>query len=229
MNFVRAFLFFVATMLLYLGVPLIGWGLMDLQGFFSDPPRLGYALVVGCFSLAVGIQAYGSTLGIRGSKGEQGKFVFRQHVVRILLIFILYVALIFIPYSDRHNIGVILVLADLRWLGVALSFLGFSLIFLSGLALGRQYSQDVTIQKDHQLVIGGVYRFIRHPRYIGIILLAIGFSLGFRSWIGLITSGICTLVLLYRIGDEELTMHKEFGQQWESYCQRSWRLIPYVY
>jgi len=229
MRFLRLSLFFVATLLIYLGVPLLGWGLGDLGGFFSSAPRLGYAVIVGMFSLAVGVQAYDSTQGIRGGKGEEGKFVFRQRLVRIGLVLSLYIALFFIPFFDRHGIGVFGDSSIARWLGAVLSALGFTLVFWSGLALGRQYSADVTIQEGHHLITNKVYRYIRNPRYLGVIALSIGVSCIFRSWIGLVASLFFLIILLYRIKDEETLMHTEFGGEWEAYCQRSWRLIPYLY
>ena len=229
MKFLRAMLFFAGTVVIYLLIPLLGWGPGYLAEFFAFSPRLVYSVVVGLFGLAVGIQAYASILGIRGGKGEQEKFVFRQHIVRILLIIALYITLFFIPLFDRLGIGVFSAAVGFNWLGVIFSATGYSLIFLSGLALGRQYSQDVTIQEGHQLITGGVYRFIRHPRYLGIVALSIGLSLVFRSWIGLLATVIFWGVLLYRIRDEEATMRLEFGVQWDSYCQHSWRLFPYVY
>jgi protein-S-isoprenylcysteine O-methyltransferase Ste14 len=229
MKLLRALVFFAATSLLYLGVPLLGWGLGNLGGYFSSAPRLGYAVVVGLFSLAVGVQAFSSTEGIRGGKGEEGKLVFRQRIVRIVLVLSLYTALFFIPFFDRRGIGVFHNGNFVRWLGVALSAVGFALVFLSGLALGRQYSADVTIQKEHQLITSGVYRLIRHPRYLGVIALSVGISCIFRSWIGLIASLIFIVILLYRIRDEEDTLHREFGKGWETYCMHSWHLIPYVY
>jgi protein-S-isoprenylcysteine O-methyltransferase Ste14 len=222
-------MFFTATILLYLGVPLLGWGLRDLTGYFSIAPRAGYAVLVGLFGLAVGNQAFGSTEGIRGGKGEAGKLVFRQRVVRIVLVLSLYVALFFIPFFDHRGIGTLTVEDIVRWLGVFFSALGFALVFWSGLALGRQYSADVTIQKEHHLITSSIYRYIRHPRYLGVIALSIGISLAFRSWIGLLASIVFTAVLVFRIRDEETAMHKEFGSEWESYCLRSWRLIPYIY
>ncbi|HEX9091249.1 MAG TPA: isoprenylcysteine carboxylmethyltransferase family protein [Anaerolineales bacterium] len=229
MKFLRSILFFAGTVLIYLLIPLLGWGLGYLAEFFAFPPRLGYSIIVGLFGLAVGIQAYTSILGIRGGKGEQEKFVFRQHVVRILLIFALYITLFFIPLFDRLGIGVFSAPAGFNWLGVIFSAIGYSLIFLSGLALGRQYSPDVTIQKDHQLITAGIFRSIRNPRYLGIIALSIGVSLIFRSWIGLIATLIFMGVLIYRIRDEEATLRLEFGAQWDSYCHHSWRLLPYIY
>jgi protein-S-isoprenylcysteine O-methyltransferase Ste14 len=229
MKLLRLILFFIATLLIYLGVPLLGWGLGHLGGFFSSSPRLGYALVVGLFSLAVGLQAYTSTQGIRGGKGEESKFVFRQRVVRIMLVLSLYIALFFIPFFDRHGILVFVDRVYLRWLGLGLSALGFTLVYESGVALGKQYSADVTIQEGHQLVTKGLYRYIRHPRYLGVIALSIGVSCVFRSLIGLVATVFFLSIILYRIKDEEALMHKEFGEEWEAYCKSSWRLLPYIY
>ncbi|MGE5122941.1 MAG: methyltransferase family protein [Acidobacteriaceae bacterium] len=229
MKILRAVLFVLGTLLIYLVIPLLGWGLAGLQAFFVSGPRLGYALVVWLFSLAVGLQAFHSASGIRGGKGQAEKFVFRQHVVRLLLILSLYLALFFIPFCDRRSIGVFTAPSGFQWLGIGLCAAGYALIFLSGLALGRQYSQEVTIQADHQLITHGAYRLIRHPRYLGIILLAVGVALVFRSWIGLVACFFFTAVLVFRVSDEELLMHQEFGVEWEAYCRRSWRLIPYVY
>lgn len=57
MRYIRAIVFFSSTLLLYLGLPLIGWGIDDLQGFFTLYPRLGYAVLIAFFGLAVGYQA----------------------------------------------------------------------------------------------------------------------------------------------------------------------------
>jgi len=229
MRFLRLIVFCITTLLIYLGVALLGWGLGDLAGFFVSAPRMGYAVIVGLFSLAVGVQAYASTEGIRGGKGQESKFVFRQRLVRIGLILSLYIALFFIPFFDRRGIGVFGDSGIVRWMGVVLSALGFILVFWSGLALGRQYSADVTIQEGHHLITTSIYHYIRHPRYLGVIALSIGISCLFRSWIGLVASLLFLVILLYRINDEETLMHTEFGGEWETYCQRSWRLIPYLY
>ncbi len=229
MRFARAILYGIATLLMYLGIPLLGWGLGDISGYFSNLPRLGYAIVVGLLSLAIGIQAYGGVEGIDGRKGKAGKLVFRQAILRYVLEISMYIALIFIPSFDRHSIGVIKDITSLRWLGVGFCLVGYWLIFWSGLILGRQYSADVTIQEDHHLITRNIYHFIRHPRYLGIMALSLGVSFTFRSWIGLIASVYFLGMLLYRIKDEEDTMHKEFGVEWDEYCKQTRRLIPFIY
>lgn len=229
MKFLRLIMFFIATLLIYLGVPMLGWGLADLGGFFSSAARLGYALVVGLFSLAVGVQAYTSTQGIRGGKGDESKFVFRQRIVRVVLVLSLYIALFIIPFFDRRGMLVLSEGSFIRYLGLALSALGYALVYESGVALGRQYSADVTIQAGHQLVTKGIYHFIRHPRYLGVIALSLGVSCVFRSWIGLIATIFFLAILLFRIKDEEAVLYKEFEGDWEAYCKRSWRLLPFIY
>ena len=200
MKILRAVTFCAFTGLLYFGVPILGWGLDDLPGYFSNPARFGYAVLVGLFSLAVGIQAFDSTEGIRGRKGEAGKFVFRQRIVRVVLVLSLYIALFLIPFFDRYAIGVFNDGSLARWLGIVLSALGFSLVFWSGLALGRQYSADVTIQKEHHLITSGVYRLTRHPRYLGVITLSTGVSCVFRSWMDCLQACFSLLCLFFESG-----------------------------
>jgi protein-S-isoprenylcysteine O-methyltransferase Ste14 len=102
------------------------------------------------------------------------------------------------------------------------------LIFWSGLALGRLYSPEVTIQKNHRLITDGPYRHIRHPRYLGGMIQGIGLSLLFRSWIGLALTFLFIVIVSFRIKDEEALMSREFGEEWETYCKKSWRLIPFI-
>jgi protein-S-isoprenylcysteine O-methyltransferase Ste14 len=229
MKILRSFVFFLATVLLYLGLPLLGWGLDDLHGFFSLAPRAGYALAVVLFGTAVGVQAFRGTEGIRGGRGEETKWNRRESLVRFGLVLVLYLALLFIPFADRRGIAVLAEGSALRWLGVGLCLLGYGFVFWSGLALGRQYSAEVTIQKDHQLITSGPYRQIRHPRYLGVIALALGMALAYRSAPGLVAAPLILGVLLLRIHDEEELLQREFGVEWVSYSKNSWRLLPGIY
>jgi len=43
-----------------------------------------------------------------------------------------------------------------------------------------------------------------------------------------LSSAFIGLILL-RIRDEEALMRKEFGQEWDVYCEHSWRVIPFLY
>jgi protein-S-isoprenylcysteine O-methyltransferase Ste14 len=229
MKYLRGLGYFLSTILLYLGVPLAGWWFADLQGFFSVAYRTGYAGVVIIFSLAVGIQAIDAPEGIQGSSGIGRKVVRRQTIIGYLLTFVLFSALIFLPFAARRDIGVYDNIPALCWVGLSLCALGYLLVFWSGLSLGKQFSAEVTIHKNHQLITSGLYRSIRHPRYLGILSLALGISLLFHSWIGLLLCIVVIILIQFRIFDEEKLLQREFSTQWETYCHHSWRLIPYIY
>lgn len=229
MKFMRGIGFFITTQLMYLLISLVGWGLDDLTGFLSLKPRCGYALTILVLGVGVGVQSFETPEGIRGRSGKKEKLMPRQRIVRIVITGLLYVALALLPFADRREIGTHNLPMCLRWLGLCLFVIGIALVFWSGVALGKYYSADVTIQEKHKLVTSSVYRFIRHPRYLGAILMAFGLVLLFRSWVGWIGCAPLVGVLLFRIRDEEQLMHKEFGLEWEEYCRKSWRLIPFLY
>jgi protein-S-isoprenylcysteine O-methyltransferase Ste14 len=214
------------TLLIYAGLPLLGWGLDDLSGFFSVPQFLGYSISIAIFGLVYGYQMIEHPESLLAGKGRNAKFVPRQRTVRILVTGLLLGALVFVPFADRRGVGIMDNSHIVRWLGFVLANLGMGLIFWSGLTLGRLYSPEVTIQENHHLITDGPYRSIRHPRYLGGMLQGIGLSLLFRSWIGMVLTFLFFVIILFRIQDEEVLMGKEFGEEWESYRAKSWRLIP---
>jgi len=223
----RAIRSFLLTLTIYLGLPLLGWGLDNLPGIFSLPQMVGYSLSIVGFGLLAShmIQRPGG-MGNTFGKGQESKFVPRQRTVRILMTSMLFCALVFVPFADRRSIGVVADNPLMRWMGLILATAGMGLIFSSGWALGRLYSPEVTLQKEHHLITDGPYRIIRNPRYLGGIIQGIGLSLLFRSWIGLILTFIFVIVIIFRIKDEEALMSQEFGTEWKAYCQKTWRLIP---
>jgi protein-S-isoprenylcysteine O-methyltransferase Ste14 len=229
MRYIRGIGYLFVTNLIYLVIPLIGWELRDVTGFFSIPQRTLYAVIVILFGCVAGIQAVHNPEGIRGGQGREDTRVSRQRIIRNLIIILLYVALWFLPFADRRNIGTLGGQPSIRWVGISLFAIGMSLIFWSGIILGKMYSADVTLQEDHHLVTTGPYKYIRHPRYTGGILLAFGMSLLYNSWVGLALSFAFIGVIIFRIRDEEDLMQQAFGQEWEHYCQRTRRLVPFLY
>jgi protein-S-isoprenylcysteine O-methyltransferase Ste14 len=229
MKYLRGLASFLWTCILYAGLPLLGWGLEDPAGFFALPQRLIYTVVIALFGLVAALQMILLPESFRGGQGKTEKFVPRQHIVRIAVTLLLFLGLFLVPFADRRSL---LVMADdpiLRWVGLILAAAGMGLIFWSGLALGRFYSQEVTLQEGHRLITHGIYRIVRHPRYLGIFLLGPGESLLFRSWLGLGISTVVMVIVLFRIRDEEALMQREFGAEWEAYGRKTSRLIPLLW
>ncbi|MFN2299864.1 MAG: methyltransferase family protein [Anaerolineales bacterium] len=226
MKYLKGFGAFLWTLILYAGFPVFGWGLDDAAGFFALPQRALYVASIAGFGVAAACQMIREPESFGGGKGKSEKFVPRQHLVRIGVTLLLLVGLVLIPFTDRRGLLVTAENANLRWIGLLLAALGLGLIFWSGLALGRLYSQEVTLQEGHRLITGGPYRFVRHPRYSGIFVMGIGQSLLFRSWIGVGFTVAAMALVLLRIRDEEVLMEREFGAEWEAYGRRVKRLIP---
>jgi hypothetical protein len=149
MKYLRGIEYLMATMLLYLGGQLAGWWFDDFHGFFSTTYRAGYAGVVIVFALVIEIQAIDAPEGIEGSRGIERKLVRRQTIIGYLLSLILFVALIFLPFADRRSIGIVRDILALRWVGLLLCTVSYLLVFWSGLALGKQYCAELTMQKKH--------------------------------------------------------------------------------
>jgi protein-S-isoprenylcysteine O-methyltransferase Ste14 len=229
MKYLKGFASFLWTVILYAGLPLLGWGIDNIGGFFAFPQRAWYVVGIAGFGAVAACQMISLPESFHGGKGQTEKFVPRQRIVRIAVTAILFFELVFLPFTDRRGLWVMAEDPNLRWSGLLLSTFGLGLIFWSGLTLGRFYSQEVTLQEGHRLITHGAYRLVRHPRYLGILFLGIGASLLFRSRIGSALTVLAMAFVLFRIRDEEALMHREFGGEWEAYCRSTRRLIPLIW
>ena len=225
LNYAHGLLHFVLTVLLYVGLPLAGWGLGDARGFFSDPARLGLSIFGGVSAILAAWQ--GMVIPERNDQKE--KRVARQTTYLIVIQLLGLALLVALGYCDRRGFAVLPEGQGMRIAGLILSILGGGIMFWSVLDLGRQYSPEVTIQPGHRLVTRGLYGLIRHPRYLGLLVLVLGSALVFRSWIGLAADAILLATLLWRISDEERLLHREFGEEWEAYVKRTKRLLPWIW
>jgi protein-S-isoprenylcysteine O-methyltransferase Ste14 len=215
----------LAGVLLFVGLPIIGWGVADIGGFLAHPVRLSYVVLTILLQIFVALRFPG--VGRSGGKGT--KLVQRQQAAVALMQIFSLAIVIAAPFSDRHDFGTLAAGDWLCYLGLVLFAAGFLLMNWSEATLGRLFSVQVTVQENHQLITGGPYRYVRNPRYLGIIVFNLGVSLVFRSWLALILTAGLAVVLLWRIQDEEALMRQEFGADWDAYARQSWHLIPFVY
>jgi protein-S-isoprenylcysteine O-methyltransferase Ste14 len=115
-------------------------------------------------------------------------------------------------------------------LGLVGMVLSAGLVFwtiLTNAYLGRM----VRIQEDrgHQVVTGGPYRYVRHPMYVGIILLFPCMTLFLGSWWALVPAGLIGMLMVIRTALEDRTLRVELPGYAE-YVQRvRYRLLPGVW
>jgi protein-S-isoprenylcysteine O-methyltransferase Ste14 len=95
-------------------------------------------------------------------------------------------------------------------------------------SLGENYSQEVLIYKNHDLVIKGPYKFLRHPQYLSQILVDFGGGLAVMSYLLLPIAVIEIPFLIMRALLEEKLLEKNFKERYIEYKKKTGFLIPFI-
>jgi protein-S-isoprenylcysteine O-methyltransferase len=114
--------------------------------------------------------------------------------------------------------------------GVGLFAAGLVFRWWAIITLGRFFTVDVTIEKDHELVERGPFRFVRHPSYTGVLVAFVGFALTLRNW-GAILVVLVPIFAAFirRMNVEEEALSQALGERYVDYMRRTKRLVPFVY
>jgi protein-S-isoprenylcysteine O-methyltransferase Ste14 len=116
------------------------------------------------------------------------------------------------------------------WVGVAITLAGVGLRVWSARVLGRFYTRTLVTEGDQRIVRDGPYRLIRHPGYLGSILMFVGAALASVNWVTLAAIPVATIAAyVYRIGSEEAMLAATFGDEFQDYRRHTWRLLPPLY
>ena len=119
---------------------------------------------------------------------------------------------------------------ELQWLGLGLLALGIAIRSTAIVQLGRFHTPNVAILGDHQLLETGLYRHVRHPSYLGALVAFVGFGLALGNWISLAAVVVVMpATYLFRMHEEDAALLSAFGDSYRAYCQRTKRLIPWIY
>jgi protein-S-isoprenylcysteine O-methyltransferase len=115
-------------------------------------------------------------------------------------------------------------------IGVAVFAAAISLRWYAILVLGRFFTVNVAIARDHRLIEQGPYRFVRHPSYTGSLLAFLGLGICYCNWASLAALMVPILaVFLRRMQVEEAALVAAFGDRYRDYIRRTKRLIPAIY
>ena len=114
--------------------------------------------------------------------------------------------------------------------GVVLFVAGLILRWWAIITLGRFFTVDVTIEKDHELVERGPFRIVRHPSYTGVLLAFVGLALSLRNWAALLVILVpIGAAFIHRMNVEEDALSRALGPRYAEYMRRTKRLVPFVY
>jgi len=114
--------------------------------------------------------------------------------------------------------------------GLALMVAGLALRIAAGRALGKWWSLRVEIKDGQTLVQTGPYRLVRHPAYLGTLMVCLGIPIAFRSvWAAVVMALGVWPAVFHRVQVEERILREHFGQDYEDYARRTRRLIPWIF
>jgi protein-S-isoprenylcysteine O-methyltransferase Ste14 len=183
---------------------------------------LGYFILVG-FSLIEGRVRRGA----EAKSFEPGEF--DQRTTRFLgLAYLISVIALFASWLlNFSRVGVLP--AWIGWIGILVALFGLLLRLWSNHVLGAFYTRTLKLVENQVIVREGPYRFIRHPGYLGMLLVWSGIAAATANWIVLLIVLVVTVsAYFYRIENEErmlLTMNADYSE----YRLHSWRLLPFIY
>ncbi len=90
-------------------------------------------------------------------------------------------------------------------------------------------SRVVEVEKSQKVISTGLYGFVRHPMYIGVIIMFIPTPVALGSYWGLIPMVTIPLAIVFRILNEEKVLCKDLPG-YKEYCQKTrYRLIPFIW
>ena len=96
--------------------------------------------------------------------------------------------------------------------------------------LGKSFSYDVKNPETGKLINTGPYRYIRHPAYLGILMLGSLPGLILSSIPGFFGMLLTTLVpVIIRAKAEDELLEAEFGEEYLEYKQSTFAIIPLIY
>jgi protein-S-isoprenylcysteine O-methyltransferase Ste14 len=115
-------------------------------------------------------------------------------------------------------------------IGSILAIIGLIIRVTSILTLKQQFTYTVTKIEDHELIESGLYKIIRHPGYLGQLIIFLGISTSLSNWLSILLMIVPVLLgYLNRIIVEEKFMIEQMGQKYIDYQKRTKRLIPLIY
>jgi protein-S-isoprenylcysteine O-methyltransferase Ste14 len=115
-------------------------------------------------------------------------------------------------------------------LGIIILILGGILLLMCRLQLGRYGGSRIVIEDEHQLITKGVYQYIRHPMYLGLLLVFFGYFVSLGSiFFSIFVVGSLFTIFRGRMILEEKLLLEEFGEEYQEYLKHTRRLIPLIY
>lgn len=115
-------------------------------------------------------------------------------------------------------------------IGVVLIITGLIIRIHAIKTLKQYFTYSVAKVENHKLVETGLYKSIRHPGYLGQLLIFVGISTSLSNGLSILLMIIpISIGYIYRIRVEENFMIEQLGEEYLNYQKRTKKLIPMIY
>ena len=131
---------------------------------------------------------------------------------------------------NQFQIGIVEPHLVFTAIGVVLMATGVVLRAVAMRTLGKFFTRTLQIREEHHVVSDGIYRRVRHPGYLGDIVLCFGSGIATSNVITtVLILGVILPAILRRIVAEERMLTDQLGREYSDYKARTWKLIPFVF
>jgi protein-S-isoprenylcysteine O-methyltransferase Ste14 len=112
-----------------------------------------------------------------------------------------------------------------RWLGWVVAAVGAVVSLAAFPQLGRALTPMPEPRPDAELTTAGLYRWVRHPIYSGVLAMAWGWALAHPSWATGVLAAALTGLFTAKAGYEEGLLRERFAD-YADYAKRTPRFVP---
>jgi protein-S-isoprenylcysteine O-methyltransferase Ste14 len=208
---------------------IIGLFLFAPAGSFNFWQAWVYSIIFVGSSTAITFYLWNTDPKLLARRVNTGPGAEKEKIQKLIQSFntILFIAFLVIPAFD-HRFGWSHVPFYIVILGDILVILGFFLLFLV-FRENAFASAIIEVTADQKVVTTGPYSIVRHPLYVSGLIMMLGTPLALGSWWGLLIFIPFTLVIIWRLLNEEKFLSKNLPG-YKEYCQKvRYRLIPFLW
>ncbi|MGA8036023.1 MAG: isoprenylcysteine carboxylmethyltransferase family protein [Candidatus Acidiferrales bacterium] len=114
----------------------------------------------------------------------------------------------------------------IQWTGAGLTLAGVLFAIWARISLGRNWSAEVQIKQDHQLIRTGPYNYIRHPIYTGVLLGLLGNTVAIGEVRGALAYVVIVIGFIRKAKKEEMFLAGQFGSAFKEHRRRTGFFLP---